>query len=228
MGWFSKLLGGNDDAGGAQSCISCDSKDVAEIAPSAYRCNMCGYEGGDGYAAFQSQQQISRLANRSEDELRVRALDELEQCRLMLVGVGGQVDTSVLGRAASVGSGIEIAAGVTLRIAAGGMGGIGGGAIGRAEAEERERLVQQRRMDLIEACGTARKLQLTLRAWASKPHHDVAVDEAQPIADALLVDENAPDQRIHELQVLVERARVLLDPVAFMSRAGEDTTTDIG
>ncbi len=224
MGWLSKLLGGKDDTD-AMSCISCDSKDVTEIAPMAYRCNMCGYEGGDGFAEYQSQQQMSRLASLSEDDLRARALDELDQSRLMLVGVGGQVDTSVLGRAAGMGAGIEIAAGVTLRVAAGGLGGVGGGVIGQAEREERERLAQQRRMDLIEACGAARKLQLTLRAWASKPHHDIAVDDALPIAEALLVDENAPDHRTHELQVLAERMRMLLDPTAFLSRTGEDTTT---
>jgi len=35
-------------------CVACDSKNVDELAPDAYRCPDCGYEGGDGYAAYQA------------------------------------------------------------------------------------------------------------------------------------------------------------------------------
>lgn len=34
-------------------CVACDSRDLTELGPSAYRCNLCGYEGGSGMAALQ-------------------------------------------------------------------------------------------------------------------------------------------------------------------------------
>jgi len=213
MGFFSKLFGGGKSAeGSGLTCLSCDATDVTELAPDAYRCNVCGYEGGDGYAAWQAQQNVAALAGQSEDALRARAIEELEAVRLMLVGVGGEVQPSALDQAAGMSRGIEIADGVTLTIGSGGAPGGGGqmGAFAQMEAEEAARLAQQRRMDLLEARAAAQKLHQTLTAWDSKPGHVAPLDEPLSIADALLVDENTKDRRLHELQVLIHRARTAL------------------
>lgn len=217
MGFFSKLFGGEkkeEAAGGLGTCIACDGSDLAELAPQAYRCNTCGYEGGDGFAEYKANQAVASLEEKPEAALRELALEQLESVRLMVVGVGGEVKKKLLAKAAGLSQGVEIAENLTLAVTVGmaeevGIG-EGLGVLGQAAKEERERLRQQRKMDLLEAQAAVRELRQTLLAWSAKEGHDSTVDEALSLIKDMVVDENTPDRRLHEIQVLVERARNLL------------------
>lgn len=76
-------------AGDASRCTACESTEVMQLAAAAYRCLSCGYEGGDGYAAYKTQQRAAKFAELPEEERRGQAKRKLENARhLLLSGIG--------------------------------------------------------------------------------------------------------------------------------------------
>jgi len=73
----------------AKTCTACDGTDVVQLAPDAYQCTVCGYEGGPGYGAFKAQQKASRYAALPPEERRIQAHEKLKNARhLLLSGIG--------------------------------------------------------------------------------------------------------------------------------------------
>ncbi len=71
------------------SCTACDSANVHVFAPAAYRCLDCGYEGGDGYAAYKQGQKAASFEQLSAEERHARAHRKLlDAQRLLLSGIG--------------------------------------------------------------------------------------------------------------------------------------------
>lgn len=70
-------------------CVACESADVDFVADRVYRCNMCGYEGGSGYAAYKEGQQrrgFDALSHEKRHELGIARLEEAST--LILSGIG--------------------------------------------------------------------------------------------------------------------------------------------
>lgn len=59
------------------------------IAPAAYRCRVCGYEGGDGWGAYREQQRHAKFMAMDPEARRASARDDLlEARRLLTSGIG--------------------------------------------------------------------------------------------------------------------------------------------
>src|SRR5690606_35857273 len=72
-----------------ESCIACNAKNVKLIAPAAYQCNACGYEGGDGWAAYKQAKREASFKQMSPAERRESAKQDLLEARtLLLSGIG--------------------------------------------------------------------------------------------------------------------------------------------
>jgi hypothetical protein len=210
MGWlFDLLFGDGDDDEGLGPCVACDSTDLVELGPSAYRCNGCGYEGGAGYASWQEQQNIAALATRSEGALRERGLGQLEDVRLMLISVAGEVDAAALGNALATGASVlgEFAAHALLGR---GLGGI----IGASIREEREAAALKRAGEMAKTRHEAVRLRETLLAWRDRPDAGAGVAQALSLVGELMVEETTSDKECHNLQLTVMRIRTLLDDAA--------------
>ncbi len=82
--WLSGLFGGNK-APAAPTCVACESTDLEMLAPEAYRCNACGYEGGEGWAKLQRARKLSRLEALPTKELVSSVAADLEDLRLLLL-----------------------------------------------------------------------------------------------------------------------------------------------
>ncbi len=78
----------NEESTGT-SCTACDSTKVQVFAPAAYRCLDCGYEGGDGYAAYKQGQKAARFDQLSPEQRHAKAHEKLLAAqRLLLSGIG--------------------------------------------------------------------------------------------------------------------------------------------
>ncbi len=108
FGWlFGKKAQNNDGL----VCVACDSADVTELAPQTYRCNECGYEGGDGFAAWQDMKTRAAYDDWSVAQLREHAAAQLNEARSALVAVEGLTTPST----SSTGAFAEFA-GVTVSV----------------------------------------------------------------------------------------------------------------
>lgn len=71
------------------ACTACESANVHIFAPAAYRCLDCGYEGGDGYAAYKLGQRAAAFEQLPPEERHARAHEKLlDAQRLLLSGIG--------------------------------------------------------------------------------------------------------------------------------------------
>lgn len=59
-------------------CSACDSEELEVLAPYAYRCLACGYEGGNGYAAWQAAQRRAEYARLDGPARRALATELVE------------------------------------------------------------------------------------------------------------------------------------------------------
>jgi hypothetical protein len=85
--WLRGVFGGSDaDADADASCLSCNSTDLESLAPDAYRCGTCGYEGGDGLAAWIAERKRSEIAAMSPEQRSALARENLSAARNVLVG----------------------------------------------------------------------------------------------------------------------------------------------
>lgn len=134
------LFGGGES--GAPECVACGSKQVTMLASDAYRCDGCGYEGGDGYAAYQAVAERAVLRGVDDEALLARVREGLESARLSLVALSGSRQTPELSRGwrIAVGIGSEVLGADLLEV----------GAEEREQIRlERERLVNQACADLV-------------------------------------------------------------------------------
>lgn len=104
------------EASTGESCVACDGTDVTLLGPAAYRCNACGYEGGDGLAALHRAEREAAFARMPEAARRASARGDLEEARRLLTsGLGdldraqrvGAMDTLGVGGTGYAGSGGE-------------------------------------------------------------------------------------------------------------------------
>ncbi|TVQ94968.1 MAG: hypothetical protein EA397_00505 [Deltaproteobacteria bacterium] len=84
---FLKKLFSTTPSVDEDGCIACGSTDLEVIAPGAYRCLICGYEGGPGFAALQAKQQRDRLAQLEPAVLRQRLTAALDTARLSSLAI---------------------------------------------------------------------------------------------------------------------------------------------
>jgi hypothetical protein len=73
-------------------CAACDAASVLFVAPQVYRCNVCGYEGGEGMAKLMRLKHEARLDALSPAQKQQRALAEAREARRILLGCFGDVD----------------------------------------------------------------------------------------------------------------------------------------
>jgi hypothetical protein len=140
------------------------------------------------------------MADQSEDQLRQRALQQLEETRLTLVSVAGEVEHDTLEASALSGLGMLVDLAV---------GGRGFGFESQVD-QEKESIVLQRHTELLQARKCAEQLCLILEAWTRKPDHDPVAESGLVLAQQLLVSEDSSDQDCHERQVTVLRLHSLL------------------
>lgn len=98
---------------GGETCVACDSTRTTLLAEGAYRCDDCGYEGGDGYAAMTTANERAAIDRLSPEVRRQKAQDKLVDARRILLGAWGTMkaakwssvsDMVGLGGAASLGA----------------------------------------------------------------------------------------------------------------------------
>jgi hypothetical protein len=148
---FGKKATNND----ALACVACDSADVTELAPLTYRCNECGYEGGDGFAAWQDMKTRAGYDDWSVAQLREHAAAQLNEARGALVGVEGLNAPPM----SSTGVYTEVA-GVTLSI--------GGGSMAQTNIELAEQINADKEVALARAVAGLHAATLTLDALVDK------------------------------------------------------------
>jgi hypothetical protein len=89
--WLRGVFGGSG-ADAPASCLACNSTELERLAPDAYRCETCGYEGGEGLSAWIAERKRSEIAAMSPEQRSALARENLSAARNMLVGaahVGG-------------------------------------------------------------------------------------------------------------------------------------------
>lgn len=79
------------EASTGECCVACNSTDVTILAPQAYRCNVCGHEGGDGYGAWQRQNRDAAIQKMPMEQRRQGARRDLLLARDALQGVAGDL-----------------------------------------------------------------------------------------------------------------------------------------
>ena len=82
---FLKSLFGDAGRVGEGACIACEATDLTELAPQTYLCNVCGYEGGDGHAAYLEDRERVKLRELDVSELKKRAIKLLQDARFTLL-----------------------------------------------------------------------------------------------------------------------------------------------
>ncbi|MFT6376977.1 MAG: hypothetical protein ACJARS_003637 [bacterium] len=152
FGWlFGKKAQNND----GMACVACESADVATLAPLAYRCNVCGYEGGDGYAAWQDTKTRAAYDSWKVSQLREHANAQLNEARSALVAVDGLRGPSAM----STGLHAEVA-GVAISM--------GGGTTGQADLELAQQIEADREIALTRAAAGLHAATITLDAMVDK------------------------------------------------------------
>lgn len=73
------------DAPGAEGCVACGGRELVELAPQAHRCKTCGFESGDGLAAWKKSARIEAAKKLSPEQLKLSALGDLRQARTQLL-----------------------------------------------------------------------------------------------------------------------------------------------
>lgn len=74
-------------------CVSCASKDLETIAPEAYRCRACGYEGGVGLVALQDAAADARVDGLSPEHRKREAIADLADAKSVLLAVTGTMQS---------------------------------------------------------------------------------------------------------------------------------------
>ncbi len=191
--FLKTLFGGGGGADKKDSCIACDATDLAELAPGAYRCVPCGYEGGDGYAAYVEDNERARLRELDAAELKARAIKQLTDARFTLLAAisgemrdDGPVDSSDDSPWDLVIEAGDAVFGLDLDDFSLGRG-------SDAHAEERARIANERRQGIAEAAQTVIALRPVLDVLSEKgldmtEHRrrlDIIADSDPPPLDTL-------------------------------------------
>jgi len=80
--------------GPSERCVACDGDDLTVVADDVYRCNTCGYEGGDGLAAYLEGQERAQVLAMAPEARRAAARRHLEGARSMLLGAEGTMKSA--------------------------------------------------------------------------------------------------------------------------------------
>jgi hypothetical protein len=64
-------------------CVACNADDLAMLAPAVYRCNACGYEGGEGRAARARALREASFRSMDPQERRESARRDLDGARML-------------------------------------------------------------------------------------------------------------------------------------------------
>ena len=79
-----------------EECIACSATggDLETLAPNAYRCKACGYEGGSGHATWLEQKRTRKLLDVDEDRRRPLARKKLKEAMRLIVSGRGDISSS--------------------------------------------------------------------------------------------------------------------------------------
>jgi hypothetical protein len=83
--------------GGVERCVACESRNLTVLAPGAYLCDDCGYEGGDGYAAYQQEQRFRAFDALDKEERHAGARGDLLEARRLLLAAKGSFESATSG-----------------------------------------------------------------------------------------------------------------------------------
>lgn len=188
MGLFDGLLGKRRKSGGP-TCVACDSGDLVQLAPGAYRCSQCGYEGGPGFAAYQAQKQVAALQALPALQLQRNAREQLARVRSLISSIEPSTETIATRKSgpqqiAEAGEGVMEAT-ETVAEAFGAIGELGvlSDEVGMALQSSRNK-----RFALMEIRDAVTGLRQILYAWTTKPGYGATVPQALAASDSLLVD----------------------------------------
>ncbi|PKN55516.1 MAG: hypothetical protein CVU56_20935 [Deltaproteobacteria bacterium HGW-Deltaproteobacteria-14] len=150
--WLKRIFGGSEGEGGDDSCVACGSSALTALADGVYRCDECGYEGGDGFAAWRTERDKEALRELSPSALRARAVKALEGARLTLVAAAGGAE-----------GGSDSGWKFTLSVG-------DGAALANVDAQEAARMARERRAGVAKARS---------EALAAIPIFEVLAEEGQ-------------------------------------------------
>jgi hypothetical protein len=91
--WLRRTFGRSASEPDA-SCLACESTELEHLALDAYRCSICGHEGGEGLSAWLAARKRSEIAAMSPEARAALARENLSAARNLLVGaahVGGSL-----------------------------------------------------------------------------------------------------------------------------------------
>ena len=140
-----KLKRAASEGSSGEVCVACDSKDVTVLAPQAYRCNLCGHEGGDGYGQYKKQLRHASFERLSPEERRKGAQTDLMEARRLLLSAIGDL------RNALVSSGFD-------------MAGLGGG-FGTGEGNEKQSAMTSAMGFMLEAQNRAEDAKAKMKLY---------------------------------------------------------------
>ena len=73
-------------------CVACDARNVTLLAPMVYRCNVCGHEGGDGWAARERARRDAAYHAWSPARRRKSAKRDLLEARTLIIAGLGDIE----------------------------------------------------------------------------------------------------------------------------------------
>lgn len=92
LGW----LFGKRDRPADDVCVACGSAELEALAPRAYRCAACGYEGGEGYAELADVKTRAAYDDWSTAQLVEHVRAQLNEARAALMSVAGLPQTGTV------------------------------------------------------------------------------------------------------------------------------------
>jgi|MDTC01.2.fsa_nt_gb ribosomal protein L37AE/L43A len=72
-------------------CVACNSSNLADLGPGAYRCKACGYEGGSGLKKIQEQAKEEAIDALDPAARRRAAIIDLREARTLLLAASGSM-----------------------------------------------------------------------------------------------------------------------------------------
>jgi len=79
-------------ASSGDRCIACNGVDVTLLEPMVYRCNACGHEGGEGWAARQEARRAASLRQEEPKLRRASARRDLREARTLVSSALGTIE----------------------------------------------------------------------------------------------------------------------------------------
>jgi len=79
------------------ACIACGARDLERVAPEVFRCQRCGFVGGEGMPALQRQLRLQKIEQLTHEQRRLFAIENLREARLALSSAETLLDDAASG-----------------------------------------------------------------------------------------------------------------------------------